>query len=409
MLMFSNIILEQTANFKYKCSFCVVMKDFDYLIVGSGFAGSVFAERVANVLHKKVLIIEKRNHIGGNAYDFYNKDGVLVHKYGPHIFHTNFKDVWDYLSQFTEWNLYQHRVLVFVDGKKVPLPFNLNSISALFPKDFANKVSTKLIKKYGFGARVPLFKLLKEKDKDLKFLANYVYDKIFLNYTLKQWDLKPTDLDPSVTSRVPIVISKDDRYFQDKYQGIPSEGYTKMFEKMLSNKNIKILLNTDVNEVLKLDLVNKKLFLFGEEFTGKVVYTGKIDELLNYKYGTLPYRSLNFVFETFNLPFFQEVGTVNYPNNYNFTRITEFKHLTSQKLNKTTIVREYPEKYIIGKNEAYYPIIKEQNFKKYQKYLKDISKIKRIILLGRLAEYKYYNMDVVIKKAFELFDLLKSS
>ncbi|CUA79616.1 UDP-galactopyranose mutase [Anoxybacillus suryakundensis] len=379
---------------------------FDYVVIGAGFAGAVIAERIANKLNKKVLIIEKRNHIGGNAYDCFDKNGILIHKYGPHIFHTRLKSVWDYLSNFTEWNFYHHHVLGVIDGKKVPIPFNLNTLHELLPKSISNIMEEKLIDKFGYNVKVPILKLREAEDEDLKFLANFVYEKVFLNYTTKQWGMKPEDLDPTVTGRVPVYISKDNRYFQDAYQGIPKEGYTKLFERMLDHSNIKIMTNTDYKEVLSIDKETKEIVLFGQKFNGKLIYTGKIDELFDYEMGELPYRSLRFEFETLEKEFYQEVGTVNYPNDYNFTRITEFKHLSGQNHPKTTIVKEYPQQYnkdIPGQDIPYYPIQVEENKKLYKKYKEFADEFENLILVGRLAEYTYYDMDAVVAKALKVF------
>jgi UDP-galactopyranose mutase len=374
---------------------------FDYVIVGAGLAGCVMAERIAAVSDKKVLIIEKRNHIGGNCYDYYDENGILIHKYGPHIFHTNLKHIWEYLSQFTDWYEYQHKVLGFIDGKKVPIPFNLNTLHELLPESLAEKLEEKLIDKFSFNTKIPILELKKSEDKDFKLLADFVYEKVFLNYTKKQWGVKPEELDSSVTERVPIHISRDNRYFQDKYQGIPKNGYHKLFEKMLKNPNIKLMLNTNFKEVIK--IIDNKIYLLEKEFKGKLIFTGQIDELFNYEFGELPYRSLKFKSETIDKKYFQEVGTVNYPNNYEFTRITEFKHLTGQKQEKTNIIKEYPEIYNKEKNIPYYPIPKKENKNLYAKYLKNKKKINNLIIVGRLAEYKYYNMDLVVNEVFTKF------
>ena len=278
---------------------------FDYIIVGAGLAGSVLAERIANELDKKVLIIEKRGHIGGNCYDHYDENSILVHKYGPHIFNTDSKEVWNYLSQFTQWYLYQHEVLGFIDGKKVPVPFNLNTLKGLLSEGKARELEEKLVDKFGYNVKIPILELKEVEDEDLKLLTDFIYQKVFLNYTVKQWGMKPEELDPSVTGRVPVFISKDNRYFQNSYQGMPREGYTKMFEKMLSNENIKILLNTDFKEVIDADFTINKIKLFGEEFKGKLIFTGKIDEFFKYELGELPYRSLRFEFENEDLEYFQ--------------------------------------------------------------------------------------------------------
>ncbi|MCD6570896.1 MAG: UDP-galactopyranose mutase [Deltaproteobacteria bacterium] len=365
------------------------MNTWDIIVVGAGFAGVVSAERLASQ-GKKVLLIEKRPHIGGNSYDCYDGNGILVHLYGPHIFHTKYKEVWDYLSRFTEWRLYTHRVLAHIDGIKVPLPFNLNTMEALFPQSLASRLEDKLISTFGYGTRVPILEMMEHKDKDIKFLAEFVYDKVFLNYTVKQWGIRPEEIDPSVTARVPVLISRDDRYFQNPYQGIPANGYTKMFERMLDNPNINIMLNTDYKDII--------------DHTGfkRMIYTGPIDYFFDYKNGKLPYRSINFDFKTMNMEQFQEVAVVNYPNDYEFTRITESKHLTGQKHKATTIVKEFPEDYDPDKNVPSYPVHRPENIEIYERYKNDAQRINNVTFLGRLAEYKYYNMDEVVEKALSL-------
>ena len=377
---------------------------FNYIVVGSGFAGSVIAERIANVLNQKVLIIEKRNHIGGNCYDYRDENNIIVHKYGPHFFHTDYKEVFDYLSNFTDWRIYHHKVLAFVDGKKLPLPFNLNSIYEVFPQEMAKRLEIKLIEKYGYGTKIPILELLKEEDQDLKFLANYVYEKIYKNYTMKQWGLKPEEISPQVTARVPIYFSRDNRYFTDKYQVIPEDGYTKIFERALNHPNIKIMLNTDFKEVISIDFENKKIYFLGQEFKGKLIFTGMIDELFNFKYGFLPYRSLDLRFETIEKEYYQEAPVVNYPNDYDFTRITEFKHIHPVKSDKTTILKEYPKAYQPNVDIPYYPVFTKENQELYNKYKEEADKFENLILVGRLAEYRYYDMDDVVKRALEVFE-----
>lgn len=388
---------------------------YKYIVVGAGLAGSVMAERIANIMDQDVLIIEKREQIGGNCYDCLNDDGILIHKYGPHIFHTQLEDVWNYLSQFTEWIPYQHRVLGFVDGKLIPIPFNLNSLRIVFPSDTADQLESLLIEKFSYGTSVPILKL-KEFDKlevindktTLSYLADYIYQKVFLNYTKKQWGVLPEELDSLVTERVPVRISADDRYFQDQFQGIPLGGYTSLFEKMLEHPRINLILGTDYNQLIDFDFEKNKIFIDGNEFTGKLIFTGEIDEFFNYRFGKLPYRSMDFQFETLDQEFFQEVATINYPNDYDFTRITEFKRLTGQRIPKTTIMREYPKDY--GENYALipsYPVPMEKTRAIYLKYKEMADKMNNIIFLGRLAEYEYYNMDIVVSKALNAFKELE--
>ncbi|HEX8618735.1 MAG TPA: UDP-galactopyranose mutase [Thermoanaerobaculia bacterium] len=366
---------------------------FEYLIVGAGYSGCILAERIASQLGRKVLIVDRRNHIAGNAYDEHDENGVLVHRYGPHIFHTNSKKVWDYLSMFTEWRPYFHHVLGVVDGKKVPVPFNLNSLYALFPPRYAAKLEDLLLAEYGFGKKVPILQM-KGASPDLRFLADFVYRNVFHSYTVKQWNLTPEQLDASVTGRVPVYISRDDRYFQDTYQAMPVHGYTEMFRRMTNHPNIKILLNTDYREVLD-----------GIRFK-RMIYTGPIDSYFDQMHGQLPYRSLRFDFKTVDQEWHQEVGTVNYPNEYDFTRITEQKYLSGQKLpKKSTIIVEYPQAYEWGKNEAYYPIPRDENRELYEKYAAEVTKLNgSVLFVGRLADYKYYNMDQAAARALKVFE-----
>jgi UDP-galactopyranose mutase len=357
---------------------------FDYLIVGAGFAGSVLAERLANVSDKKVLIIDQRDHIGGNAYDHYNKDGILIHKYGPHIFHTNSKKVFDYLSQFTPWRPYEHRVLASVDGQLVPIPINLNTINKLYGLNLnCSQVESFFESKAERKERV-----VTSEDVVVNKVGRELYEKFFRNYTRKQWDLDPSELDASVTARVPTRTNKDDRYFTDTYQAMPLYGYTRMFQKMLSHPNIKVMLNTDYKEII--DVIPYKF----------MIYTGPIDSFYNYCYGRLPYRSLEFKFETHDVNVFQPTGTVNYPNEQAYTRITEFKYLTGQNHNKTSIVYEYPQ----AEGDPYYPIPRPENAEIYKKYQRLANAMTNTYFTGRLATYKYYNMDQVVAQSLTLFE-----
>jgi len=375
---------------------------FDYIIVGAGYSGSVLAERIATQLNKKVLIIEKRDHIGGNSYDLKDENNILIHQYGPHLFHTNNKEVFDYLSQFTTWDIYNHKVLALIDGKEVPIPFNINTLYDVFPNSLASRLEEKLLEIFDYNTKVPILELMKSTDKDLQLLAEFVYEKVFVHYTAKQWGMKPEEMDGAVTARVPIFVGRDDRYFNDKYQVVPKQGYTKMFQTMLKHPNIKIMLNTDFKEVCKMS--DNGFELLETPFNGKVIYTGPIDELFDYKFGDLPYRSVDMVFETVEKEYYQNAATVNYPNQYNFTRITEFKHIHPSNSDKTTILKEYPKAYNKTKDTPYYPIFTDENQQRYEQYKEHTKKWKNLVLVGRLAEYKYYDMDDMVERALEVYE-----
>ncbi|AKN29706.1 UDP-galactopyranose mutase [Clostridium carboxidivorans P7] len=377
---------------------------YDCLVVGCGLAGAVISRELAEREGKKVLIIEKRSHIGGNTYDFFNEDGILVHKYGPHIFHTNNKRVYDYISRFTEWRDYSHEVLANLHGKLIPVPFNLNSLNMTFNTEKAEMLKKKLVSVYGMGTRLTIAQLRSETDPDLQELADFVYNNVFLYYTQKQWGVTPENIDPSVIARVPVLISQDNRYFQDEYQGMPSDGYTSLFEKLLDNPNIHLRVNTDANELFEINENN--MFFEGKPFNGTIIYTGALDEFFNCKFGRLPYRTLDFLFETHDMTWYQPKGTVNYTVDEPFTRITEFKHLTGQNIcEKTTIMKEYPKAYAGTEDEIpYYAILNEENLGLYKKYEQLTEKFSNFYLLGRLAEYKYYNMDAIIERALILAD-----
>jgi len=357
---------------------------FDYLIVGAGFAGSVLAERLASVSNKKVLIIDQRDHIGGNAYDYFNKQGILIHKYGPHIFHTNSKKVFDYLSEFTQWRQYEHRVLASVDGQLVPIPINQNTINKLYGLN----LSCSEIEGFFESKAEKRERVLTSEDVVVNKVGRELYEKFFKNYTRKQWDLDPSELDASVTARVPTRTNRDDRYFTDTYQAMPLHGYTHMFRKMLSHPNIKVMLNTDYREIA--DVIPYKV----------MIYTGPIDAYFNYCYGRLPYRSLEFKFETYDMKTYQPTGTVNYPNEHAYTRTTEFKYLTGQSHDKTTIVYEFPK----AEGDPYYPIPRPENAEIYKKYQRLANAMTNTYFTGRLATYKYYNMDQVVAQSLTLFE-----
>ena len=360
------------------------------IVVGAGISGATIARLLAEQ-GKNVEIIDKKSHIGGNCYDYYDENGICVHKYGTHIFHTDDKKVWDFVSRFTKFHPYMHKVLGYIDGQLVPIPFNLNSIAKLFPDALGKRIECKLVEKFGLNKKIPILELRNTSDDDLSFLSDYIYEKVFLHYTMKQWGQKPEDIDPSVTARVPVYVSKDDRYFQNKYQGIPLNGYTKMIENMLNHPKIKVSLNTDWNLLKK------------EHCNDKIYYSGPIDELMDYEYGELPYRSVSLDFRTYNMKYFQECAVVNYPNNYDFTRIGEYKYFLQDNSCKTVVSFEYPEQYVRGKNEPYYPIVSDLNSKLYDKYVENAKKIyPNIFFCGRLGDYKYYDMDKAIFRCFSL-------
>ena len=359
---------------------------FDYLIVGAGFAGSVLAERLATKANKKVLLIDKRNHIGGNTYDFYNEHGILVHKYGPHIFHTNSKDVFDYLGQFTQWRPYEHRVLASVDGQMVPIPINLDTINKLYGLN----LSADQVEKFLASKAEKVDRIKTSEDVVVNKIGRELYEKFFRGYTRKQWGLDPSELDAAVAARIPTRTNRDNRYFTDTFQAMPLHGYTRMFENILAHENIKVMLNTDFREVM--DMIPFK----------NLIYTGPIDSYFDYCYGKLPYRSLEFKFETCDTQWAQPTGTVNYPNEHAYTRTTEFKWLTGQKNDKTTIVYEYP----MAEGDPYYPIPRPENAEIYKKYQQLASTVPDVYFTGRLGTYKYYNMDQVVAQSLTLFKKL---
>lgn len=361
---------------------------FDYLIVGAGFAGSVLAERLASQLDARVLIIDKRNHIAGNAYDYYNDAGILVHKYGPHIFHTNSEKVFDYLSRFTAWRPYEHRVLSSVDGQLVPMPINLDTLNRLY----GLQLTCQDVDSFLSSLATPRAQIKTSEDVVVSKVGKDLYEKFFRNYTRKQWGLDPSELDASVTSRVPVRTSRDDRYFTDRFQAMPLHGYTRMFEKLLDHPNIRIMLNTDYSDI-------KDEVRFRE-----LIFTGPVDEYFDYCYGRLPYRSLRFEHQTIDHPQYQPAPVVNYPNEHAYTRITEFKYLTGQEHPKTSIVFEYPR----AEGDPYYPIPQPKNAELYRKYKAMADALPDVHFVGRLGTYKYYNMDQVVAQALAEFERLSS-
>ena len=361
---------------------------FDYCIVGAGFAGSVLAERLANDAGKRVLVVERRPHIGGNAYDHYDEAGILVHRYGPHIFHTNSRDVFLYLSRFTDWRPYEHHVKASVDGQLVPMPINLDTLNALY----ATGMTTEEAEAFLASVAEPCDHYRTSEDVVVGRVGRELYEKFFRNYTRKQWGLDPSQLDASVTARVPVRTNRDARYFTDKYQAMPKHGYTRMFERMLSHPNIHVLLQTDYRDIE------------GIIPYGTMIYSGPIDEYFEHCYGKLPYRSLDFKHETHDQEWFQSDPVVNFPNEHLYTRVTEFKYLTGQRHTKTSIVYEYPA----AEGDPYYPIPRPENRELYQKYKTLADAESRTCFVGRLATYKYYNMDQVVAQALATYQRIRT-
>ena len=378
---------------------------YDIIIIGTGYAGAVSA-RILAEKGKKILIIEERDHIGGNAFDETDEHGILIHTYGPHIFHTKDKEVYDFLGRFTEWIPYHHKVVGNVYGKYIPIPFNLNSIRMVYEKEKAEDIIEKLISEYGKETAIPILRLRENKDEAIRELADYVYENVFVKYTGKQWGLKPDEIDPAVTARVPVILTEKDGYFTDEYQAMPKEGYTALFKKMLAHPDIDIRLNTSAKDMLKLE--NGKILFECAEFEGKVIFTGMTDELFDRCFGSLPYRSLKFDFSYHNTDSYQPEAVVNYTVDEDFTRITEFKKMTGQKVKGTTIMKEYSLKFVPDTELIpYYAILNDENKALYNKYAGLATEYKNLYLLGRLAEYQYYNMDAITKKALELCERIK--
>lgn len=384
--------------------------DFDAVVVGSGFAGSVVARELAERGDMNVLILEKRNHIAGNMYDEFDDAGILVHRYGPHIFHTNSNRVFRYLRKYAGFLNYQHHVLADWYGTYMPVPFNKNSIEIAFGEERAPQLIEKLIDTFGDERKVTINELRSIDDPELTEIADFVYKNVFLYYTQKQWGQTPEEVDPSVTARVPVYISRDDRYFQDEYQGMPIYGYTDLFNNMLEHVNITVCLNTDATSVFDLEFSgseeNDKLsgiYIKDELFLGPIIYTGPLDELFCGRFGRLPYRSLDFVYETYDEDYKLPCGTVNYTVTEDFTRITEFKHLTKQRSDKTTIMKEYSRPYDDPDVQIpYYAIINDENNAHYERYRALTDSLDNFYLLGRLAQYRYYNMDKIVELALDL-------
>lgn len=363
---------------------------YDYFIVGCGYAGAVIARKAADD-GKKVMIIDRRNTIAGNMYDEKNDAGIFVHKYGPHISVMNRKEVFDFLDRFTEWVPYEHRVNAEIDGVEVPLPFNLHSLETLFPVEKADHLKKLLFEEYGEGESVPILELRKSTNDEIRALADYIFEKVFLHYTVKMWGLSPDEISPSVTGRVPVRLSYDDRHFQHKYQVMPKDGFTNLFANMLKHPNITVRLDQEATKCIRLDFDNKKIYIDGEEFGGRLIYTGALDELMDYKFGVLPYRSLKITVENHNVDYIQNTPVLNWPDTRKETRRTEMKRLVQQVVPgvTTTLVEEPGQYNKDGKefNEPYYPIIEDECISLYNRYKAALEGFANFYPVGRLADY----------------------
>jgi UDP-galactopyranose mutase len=363
---------------------------FDWLIVGAGFAGSVLAERLASQRGERVLVIDKRSHIAGNAYDRYDNAGILVHQYGPHIFHTNSQAVFDHLSNFTKWRPYEHRVLACVDGKLLPIPINRTTLNKLYGLSLSNDEEAEAFLQ---TLAEPVETIRTSEDVVVSRVGRELYEKFFRGYTRKQWGVDPSELDKSVTSRVPTRVDLDDRYFTDRFQFMPAGGYTRMFERMLDHPNIQIMLNSRFAEIR--DLIPHR----------RVIFTGPIDEYFDFRFGRLPYRSLQFEHVTLDKAWHQSVGVVNYPQTEDYTRVTEYKHLTGQEHSKTSLTYERSS----AEGDPYYPIPRPENAELYKKYEALAEAERDVWFVGRLATYRYYNMDQVVGQALSTFRKIEAA
>lgn len=379
--------------------------NYDAIVVGAGYAGAVCARMLAEGASFRIAVLERRNHIAGNAYDYEDEAGILVHKYGPHIYHTFDDRVHQFLCRFTEFTDYQHKVLANIHGTLMPVPFNHQSLKLAFGEEKGERLYRKLVATFGENKKVPIMQLREQNDPELSEVADYVYENVFLHYTMKQWGKTPDQIDPAVMGRVPVFVGDDDRYFpQAPHQGMPAVSYTAMFERMLGHDRIDVFTNVDARDLLEVE--EKSIKVCGVPYGGEIIYTGALDELFGLDLGALPYRTLDMVFETLDQDQFQPVGTVNYTVSEDFTRITEFKNMTGQVVpGKTTIMREYSKAYEPQSGQTPYYVINEpQNIELYEQYRDRVADLINFHVVGRLAEYRYYDMDGVVASALELSD-----
>lgn len=384
---------------------------YDAIVVGAGYAGSISARRLAEK-GMKTLVLDKKDHVGGTIYDYYDQHGILVHKYGPHISVMREKRAYDFLSQFTEWIPYHHYVHAIIDGKEVPLPINFTSIDILYPLEKAISLKDRLTETYGFGSNVAILDMLGCSNEEIRAFAEYIYEKVFVHYTMKMWGLTPEEIDPSVTARIPVRLSYDDRHFQHPFQVMPEKGFTSLIEKMLDHPNITIELSQNACDRIKLDNQTHSIYFDNSLFSGKLIYTGALDELFNYEFGLLPYRSLKFEHTSYQVDYVQDSAVQNWPDDRPATRRTEMKRLTQQKKEGvTSVIVEYPGAYVPKDpeyGEPLYPIAKPENQAMYERYVSLAAQYPQLVLTGRLADYRYYNMEATVMRTLEVMDKVLS-
>ncbi len=382
----------------------------DILIIGAGLTGAVLARQLAENHNKKVVIWERRNHIGGNMYDYKDEYNILVQKYGPHTFHTKEKYLYDYMCKYGQWQPYKLKCMAVIDGKATPTPFNYKTIDDFYSQEEAADLKSRIEKKYSGRKKATVLEVLNSKDEKIRQYAEFLYEKDYKLYTAKQWGIPADKIDKSVLERVPLRFSYDEGYFDDEYEVMPEISFTNFFENILNHKNIEVVLNKEALNYI--NIKDNNIFIDNENLNIPVIYTGALDELFNLEYGRLPYRSLKFEFKYEDIDSFQDAPVTAYPQAKDFTRITEYKKLPYQNVKGTTYAVEYPLFYDNNSNEymePYYPVITEESKILYAKYREKAKNIKNLIYAGRLADFKYYNMDMALKRALEVYEKIKEN
>ncbi len=371
------------------------------IVVGAGLSGATIARLLAEN-GRDVTVFDKRGTLGGNAYDYVDKNGIRIQPYGPHIFHTDDGEVFNFLSRFTEWRKYEHEVLANVKGKFVPVPFNLRSLSLCYPKEKAERIKKVLIEEIGDGKSESILSLKNHQNPEIRAFAEFVYKNIYFKYTKKQWGMRPEEIGGTVINRIPVSVSEDCGYFTDEYQFMPKDGFSEMVNNMLRHPRIKLKLKTDASKLIALE--GGKIYYNGKEFDGTVIFTGRVEELFDYRFGALPYRTLKFKTKTYNKSSVQRAAVINFTASHRYTRVTEFTKFTCEKCDKSVVMREYPKKCKKNSGKPYYPVPTTENLAKYKKYEDAAKEYKNLYLLGRLAKYEYVNMDAAVRRAMDLFE-----